>query len=157
MQRREIFLATAHQSPTIDRFTYRKAVMSKVMIVDDAEPARQTLTRLLRREGFETLGAASGNEALHLLRQHLPDLILLDVFMPDLSGLELLEMLHDNPDWREVPVIMLTAACDTHCVHRAEQLGAKEYLVKAAFSVNEMLEHVRKYTTPKSEPLAYDS
>src|SRR5438552_3976826 len=71
-----------------------------VMIVDDAELSRQTLARLLKREGYQTLCANGGNQALHLLRQSEPDLILLDVNMPGLDGLELLEMLHENPQWR---------------------------------------------------------
>src|SRR5437588_3419287 len=90
-----------------------------VMIVDDAELSRQTLARLLRREGYQTLCAESGNQALHLLRDKQPDLILLDVHMPGLDGLDLLEMLHENPSWKALPVVMLTAVSDTHTVHRS--------------------------------------
>jgi CheY-like chemotaxis protein len=117
-----------------------------VMIIDDAELSRQTLARLLRREGYQTLCADSGNQALHLLRQAEPDLILLDVKMPGLDGLDLLEMLHDNPQWRALPVVMLTAVADTHTVHRSLQLGAKAYLIKAAFSVGEMMTLVKQFT-----------
>jgi CheY-like chemotaxis protein len=116
------------------------------MVVDDAALTRDTLTRLLRREGYATTCAATGREALHLIEQQRPDLLLLDVMMPDIDGLELLEQLHDHPQWRALPVIMLTAASDTHTIRRAEQLGAKEYLVKAAFSLQEMLDHVKRYT-----------
>src|SRR5437763_6346489 len=116
------------------------------MVVDDADLARQTLVRLLRREGYDAVAAASGREALDDLSRHLPDLILLDVAMPDLDGLELLEILHANPQWQSIPVVMLTGVSDTHVVHRAEQLGAKEYWVKATFSLQQMLEAVRKYT-----------
>ena len=74
--------------------------------------------------------------------------------MPELDGLSLLEILHDTPEWKTLPVIMMTAVSDTHCIRRAEQLGAKEYLVKATFSIGEMLDHVRKYTqtAPESIP-----
>lgn len=119
--------------------------MATVMVVDDAELTRQTLTRLLRREGYATLAAADGREALRLLERGIPDLILLDINMPDIGGLELLEQLHASPRWRALPVIMLTAMSDTHTVHRAEQLGAREFLVKAAFSIHDMLDHVRRY------------
>ncbi len=117
------------------------------MIVDDADLARATLGRLLEREGFRTVQARSGREALGRLRkQKEPDLIVLDLNMPDIDGLELLEILHEHPRWQSIPVIMLSAVSDTHCVHRAEQLGAKQYLVKATFSVKEMLNQVRLYT-----------
>jgi len=122
------------------------------MVVDDLDVMRDVLTRVLQREGYETLSAASGEEAMNLLAQshhpgHAPpDLILLDIKMPDIDGLELLERLHDDPMWQKTPVIMLTAQSDTHSVHRAQQLGAKAYLVKAAFSVAEMLRHVKTYT-----------
>jgi CheY-like chemotaxis protein len=126
----------------------REDLMPTVMVVDDADLTRDTLSRLLRREGYSTLQAATGKEALHVLEEQPqpPDLVLLDVNMPDLDGLQLLEMLHDNPHWRALPVIMLTAQADTHTIRRAEQLGAKEFLVKAAFSLHEMLDHVRHYT-----------
>ncbi len=118
-----------------------------VMIIDDAELSRQTLARLLQREGYTTMCAESGNQALHLLREKSePDLILLDVKMPGLDGLDLLEMLHDNPQWRALPVVMLTAVADTHTVHRSLQLGAKAYLIKAAFSVGEMMTLVKEFT-----------
>jgi CheY-like chemotaxis protein len=121
--------------------------MSTVMIVDDAEMARATLGRLLQREGYQTVLASNGREALDRLdTQREPDLIVLDLNMPELDGLELLEILHAHPKWQAIPVIMLTAVSDTHTVHRAHQLGAKEYLVKAAFSVRDMLHHVKLYT-----------
>src|SRR5947209_5833785 len=91
-----------------------------VMIVDDSAFPRQTLDRLLRREGYNTLPAHDGNEALHLLHDNNPDLILLDVNMPGLGGLELLEILHGDARWKSLPVVMLTAVSDTHTIHRCE-------------------------------------
>ena len=126
--------------------------MPTVMVVDDVDVMRDVLARLLKREGYKTLTAGSGHEAMDVLSHSdepghaVPDLILLDVTMPDIDGLDLLERLHEDTRWRNVPVIMLTAVSDTHSVHRAEQLGAKAYLVKAAFSVSEMMSHVKKYT-----------
>jgi len=126
--------------------------MPTVMVVDDVDVMRDVLARLLKREGYKTLTAGSGTEAIDVLEHSRdpghspPDLILLDVKMPDIDGLDLLERLHGDPRWKDTPVIMLTAVSDTHAVHRAEQLGAKAYLVKAAFSVAEMMNHVKKYT-----------
>jgi CheY-like chemotaxis protein len=126
--------------------------MPTVMVVDDVDVMRDVLARLLKREGYHTLTAGSGHEAIGVLEhccdpgQEPPDLILLDVKMPDIDGLDLLERLHGDSRWKNVPVIMLTAVSDTKAVNRAHQLGAKAYLVKAAFSVSEMMSHVKQYT-----------
>ncbi len=126
--------------------------MPTVMVVDDVDVMRDVLARLLKREGYHTLTAGSGHEALEVLEQsdtpghEPPDLILLDVKMPDIDGLDLLERLHGDLRWRNTPVIMLTAVSDTQSVNRAEQLGAKAYLVKATFSVGDMMSHVKQYT-----------
>src|SRR3954470_15046580 len=130
----------------------RSRTMPTVMVVDDVDVMRDVLARLLKREGYQTVSAGSGREALDVLEhsdepgQAAPDLILLDVKMPDLDGLELLERLHADTRWRNTPVIMLSAVSDTKSINRAEQLGAKAYLVKAAFSVAEMMSHVKQYT-----------
>src|SRR3954469_18913874 len=94
--------------------------MPTVMVVDDVVVMRDVLARLLKREGYRTLTAGSGHEALEVLEhttdagQAPPDLILLDVKMPDIDGLDLLERLHSDSRWRDTPVIMLTAVSDTH-------------------------------------------
>ena len=120
--------------------------MSTVLVVDDEVGARRALMRVLEGQGYETIGACDGMEAMRTLENRTPDLILLDVLMPELDGLELLERLHAHPQWKALPVVMLTAVSDINCIRRAEQLGAKEYLVKATFSVSEMLGHVARYT-----------
>ena len=120
--------------------------MATVMVVDDTDVHRETLAGLLRRKGYETVTAEGADDALHRLGQGpCPDLILVDVKMPGLSGLDLLEILQDDPRWRPVPVVLLTGHCDTHCVNRAAQLGAKRCMVKAAFSVADMMDCVREY------------
>ena len=121
--------------------------MCTVLVVDDEASARQALMRVLGREGYETVGVFDGREALRAMEVCSPDLVLLDVMMPVLGGLELLEILHDDPRWKSLPVVMMTAVCDTHTVNRAHQLGARAYLVKATFSIAEMLDEVRRCTT----------
>ena len=119
--------------------------MSTVLVVDDETGPRQALMRLLAKEGYETVAAGDGNEALRALEARTPDVVLLDLMMPGMDGMELLEALQRHPLWKGLPVVVLTALSDTHTVNRAQQLGAKAYLVKATFSVAEMLDHVRRY------------
>ena len=123
--------------------------MPTVLVVEDTDLVRKTLVRLLSREGFETVSASNGVNALEMLATLHPDLILLDVNMPDMDGLQLQETLQSNPAWQAVPVVMLTGRSDTHTIRRAMQLGAKEFLIKATFSVAEMLESVHRYTDGK--------
>ena len=126
--------------------------VSVVAVCEDDVALRSVLVRSLRSCGHEVVSAGSGHEALDLLEhskepgKETPDLILLDVKMPDVDGLDLLEQLHSDIRWKNVPVIMLTAISDTQAINRAHQLGAKAYLVKATFSVAEMMSCVKQYT-----------
>ena len=116
--------------------------MPHVLVVEDDQLARQTLGRLLKSVGYDTSSAADGQEALELVRDRRPDVIVLDVRMPHLNGLEVLKRLQDQ----SIPVIMLSAESDPQTIERAQQLGAKKFLVKAAFSVKELLEDVKQWS-----------
>jgi CheY-like chemotaxis protein len=116
-----------------------------VLVVDDTESARDVAERILRFYGVDAVGAGSGSECLSLLDRVNPDLILLDIAMPDMDGLTLLERLRQETRWRDIPVVMMTAIADEESVGRAYKLGACEYLVKADFTAPRMLEVVRRY------------
>ena len=119
--------------------------MSIVMVVDDTESASNVLAKLLRREGYQTRIASSAAEALALLAQSPSDLLLLDITMPEMDGLSLLELLHAQPRWATLPVIMFSALNEQALVERAERLGAKAYCVKGRDSFTEVLAHVRQH------------
>jgi CheY-like chemotaxis protein len=136
--------------------------VATILVVYVELTTRNSLTRLLRHEGYDVVGAANGREALDVLEHtsagdtppagpHAPDLVLLDLMMPEIDGLELMDVLHRDPRWKNLPVVVLTGVSDVHTVRKAERMGAKEYLVKATFSVAEMLGHVRKYTSTRGD------
>ncbi len=102
--------------------------MSRILIADDDEGIRSALASALEKEGHETLVAASGEEALGLLRNGLTDLLLLDLRMPGLSGLETLE--RARAECPELPVILMTAYGSTEAVIEAMKLGAFDYVAK---------------------------
>jgi CheY-like chemotaxis protein len=118
--------------------------MATVMVVDDTMVIRETVARLLKREGYQTICVASGKEALAALKSSDPDLMLLDIMMPEMDGMECLAILRKEPKWRELPVIIMSALSDEEHQRTAEKLGARDFLVKARFSINQILDRVRE-------------
>lgn len=104
--------------------------VSRVLVVDDMPLNRDVLGRRMRREGYEVLEAESGPEALELLAASAVDLVLLDVMMPGMSGLEVLEAIRATCTLSELPVIMVTARDHSEDVVQALALGANDYVVK---------------------------
>jgi DNA-binding response OmpR family regulator len=99
-----------------------------ILIIDDETSLRQTMARILQREGYEVTTAANGQEALGLTAENRFDLVYLDIRMPDMSGLDLLKTLHANlPD---LPVILFTAQPDLNSAVEAVRSGATDYLLK---------------------------
>ena len=82
--------------------------MPIILVVDDEEDIRQILSYNLKKEGFEVIQASRGDEALHLVNQNKPDLILLDVMMPGMDGIEVCEVLKSNPENRSILICLLT-------------------------------------------------
>jgi len=102
----------------------------RMLIVDDESLNREMLTRRLQREGCRTVGAACGPDALDHLQRSEFDVVLLDIQMPGMSGIEVLQALKQDPRLRHLPVIMLSALTDVDRVARCIELGAEDYLPK---------------------------
>ena len=120
-----------------------KASLPLVMIVDDSLTVRKITSRLLTREGFEVLTAKDGVDALQLLTEHLPDVILLDIEMPRMDGFEFTKTMKNDPKLARVPIIMITSrTADKHRA-RAAELGVDLYLGKP-FQEEELLRHLRE-------------
>ncbi|MCB8965537.1 MAG: response regulator [Ardenticatenaceae bacterium] len=101
-----------------------------ILIVDDNEMNRDILARRLKRQGYETVMAENGVVALEMVRQHPFDLMLLDIMMPEMNGFQVLEHLKANAEWRDIPVIVISAADDMDSIVRCVELGAEDYLPK---------------------------
>jgi two-component system phosphate regulon response regulator PhoB len=113
-----------------------------ILIVDDERDLLSLLDFNLRQAGFETLLAASGQEALQQLRRRVPDLVLLDVMLPDVSGTEICRGVKSDPRTKHVPVMMLTARGEEVDKVVGFELGADDYVTKP-FSVRELVLRVR--------------
>ncbi len=107
----------------------------RVLIVDDENLNREILCRRLVREGYTPVGVASGKSALERLAQERFDIVLLDIMMPGMGGIEVLQAIKDDPSLRHLPVLMLSALTDVDRVARCVELGAEDYLPKPVNAV----------------------
>jgi DNA-binding response OmpR family regulator len=124
--------------------------MSTILIVDDETLARDALARLLEHEGFTTLRAPNGREAWAMMYQQPPDLILLDLMMPEMDGVTFLSMVRRNALTRDLPVVVLTGADDRdHLITRAWDLGVNDLVPKADFTVADVVARIRQHLSGK--------
>ena len=102
----------------------------RILVVDDEARVREMLEFRLRLFGYEVLTAANGSEALDVAASEKPDLVLLDVMMPELDGFQVCSRLKQNEAAKNIPVVMLTAKAEAKDVTRAFNSGAEDYVVK---------------------------
>jgi two-component system phosphate regulon response regulator PhoB len=142
-----------------------KNAMPKILIVEDDPDIRELLRFNLEKAGYNLYLAEDGEKALALTRKHAPDLILLDLMLPGVDGLEVCRTLKRDPDTEPVPIIMITAKGEELDRVVGLELGADDYIVKP-FSLREILLRVRKLLDReekkgapailKAEPLVLD-
>ena len=102
----------------------------RVLVVEDDDDARDLIAHLLRREGYEVVPASGGLAALDLAREASVDVILLDVMMPEVDGLEVCRRLRRSPELASIPVVLLTALDDMETRAAGMHLGVSEFLTK---------------------------
>lgn len=121
----------------------------KILVVDD-EPVNVRLLRaILQTEGYTPLEASSGAEALKMAREHDPDVILLDVMMPDMDGFEVTRYLKADPDTAHIPVLLVTALADRRSRLQGLEIGAEDYLTKPV-DRTEVLMRVKNFVRLKN-------
>jgi adenylate cyclase len=115
-----------------------------ILIVEDEEPLSQVLVERFQNEGFNIISAKDGEEALATALEKKPDLIILDIVMPKMSGLSMLKELRTNEAGKDLPVIILTNLSDTETVNQALTGGATEILVKSDWDISSIVQNVRE-------------
>ena len=119
-------------------------VAKTVLIVEDNELNMKLFHDLLESHGYDTMGTRSGIEALELARTHRPDLILMDIHLPDVSGLEVTKWIKGDPELRRIPVVAVTAFAMNGDEERMRQGGCEAYLSKP-ISIAKFMETVRSF------------
>jgi DNA-binding response OmpR family regulator len=118
--------------------------LADILVIDDDSITCRTLARLLREEGHTAHCVYNAQEALRCLGDRLPQLLVLDVMLPDVTGLDLLRQLRADPRTINLPVILYTAVRDEKVRAEAKKLGAPDFVVKGG-GWRELLPHIEKH------------
>jgi len=116
----------------------------KILVVEDEESLLKLESILLTSKGYDVQGATNGQEALDLLAEVQPDLILLDIMLPNMDGFEVCRRIKENPETRHIPVIMLTAKKSREDMAKGHEVGADWYITKPFKSAN-VVETIQRF------------
>jgi DNA-binding response OmpR family regulator len=116
----------------------------KILVIEDDENLRSVLNDSLAKEGYSTLEAKNGEQGLELALSEHPDLILLDIILPDLNGIDMLKQIRGDEAWgQSAKVIMLTNLSDSQSVAACLDLGAHSFLVKSDWQIQDILKVIQ--------------
>jgi CheY-like chemotaxis protein len=116
--------------------------MGRILIVDDEPQACAMMARLVKHFGHESVCRTGGQEALDYVRATPVDLLILDVMMPGMDGLQVLRHLRDDPQTAALPVVMFSAVADRAFIDDAIRRGANDYWIKASFDFKQLKERL---------------
>jgi len=117
----------------------------KILLVEDDDTLANVYKTRLHAEGFDLKRVPNGEEALAVAIQYKPDLILLDIMMPKVSGFDVLDILRNTPDTTNTKIIMLTALSQDTDRKRAEAMGVDDYLVKSQVVIADVVERIKHH------------
>lgn len=126
---------------------WRLREVSNVLVVDDEFDLSMLLVRLLKVCGHHAACASTGTAALEYLHTHHTSMVILDVMMPEMNGIDVLKTIRADPELRDLPVVMYTALADDDMRRQACEAGAADYLVKGGHSLDLLLNLVRQHAS----------
>jgi DNA-binding response OmpR family regulator len=115
--------------------------MPKVLLIEDEESLRKLYTKILSSRNYTVETAADGVEALSVLNAFIPDAIVLDIVMPNYNGMEFLKILKNNNEYKDIPVVMLTALSEVRKITECLEMGAVGYITKDS-TVEDMVQRL---------------
>jgi len=118
--------------------------MAKILLVEDEEIMIELLQKKLTQEGYEVLVARDGEEGLRLMKETWPNLVLLDIVLPKMSGFDVLNEINKNLSLKKIPVIIISNSGQPVELKKALRLGVKDWLIKTEFEPQMLLEKIAK-------------
>ena len=118
--------------------------MTKILIVEDDPLMSRMYQKIFKFEGYEADFAIDGEEGLEKIRSEKPTLILLDIMMPKMNGLEVLDKLKLDPETKDIPVVMLTNLAGTQDAESALEKGAVKYIIKSEYEPKQVVNMVKE-------------
>jgi len=131
--------------------------MAAVLLVEDDPDTLDAVSRYLQRGGHVVRRAMSGRDALAALLNKTPDIVVLDVRLPEMDGVTFLDIIRSYLRWNRLPVILLTAYHTGSHMDRAQELGVKRIFLKANYELSDLLAAVNEHTRPDRSGLNYAS
>lgn len=119
--------------------------MKKILFIEDEQTLQKTFGDILTKRGYKVISALTGKIGLRKAKSEKPDLILLDLLLPEISGLEILAELKANNETKGIPVIILTQIDNPFEIEKALNLGATTYLVKVSYTMKELIDKIEKF------------
>ncbi|MBI4114300.1 MAG: response regulator [Candidatus Niyogibacteria bacterium] len=123
--------------------------MKTILVIEDDKFMRDLLINKIKKEGFRADGAASAEEALEEMEKNAPNLILLDLILPRMDGFEFIQHMKKNPQFANIPILILSNLGDKKDIEKAEQFGVKEFLIKANFTPSEIVQKIHDLLNKK--------
>lgn len=117
--------------------------MKKILLIEDEELIIALLQKKLEKEGYKVFVARDGVEGMEKVKKETPDIVLLDIVMPRMGGLEVLEELRKDKELRSIPVIVISNSGQPVELDRAKKLGARDWLIKTEFDPKEVISKVK--------------
>jgi DNA-binding response OmpR family regulator len=118
--------------------------MAKLLLVEDDMALRDIYSTRFLAEGYEVVTASDGEQALTVAVKEKPDLILLDIMMPKISGFDVLDILRTTPETKNCKVVIMTALSQPADIDKGKMLGADEYLVKSQVTLTDVVNKVKE-------------
>ena len=119
--------------------------MKKILIIEDDVFLSNIYSKKFESEGYKVFFALDGKKGLNLIKQKNPNIILLDLMLPSMTGFEILEAMAKDQEIKNIPVILLTNINDQDEINRGYDFGVKDYVIKTFFTPSEVVEKVNKF------------
>jgi CheY-like chemotaxis protein len=116
-----------------------------ILVIEDDKFLRELMVRKIVSEGYNSLESETGEEGLEKIKKEKPDLVLLDIVLPGIDGIEVLKKAKENPETKAIPIVILSNLAGPEEIERGLKLGAVDYLIKAHMTPREIVEKAKVY------------